>query len=164
MEHEQDVDGGGGQAEERADQGGGGRREARSTHRRRCGGSRRRRSEAATAMGKVGERKRSRAEKEREGGKRDGSEGAAGVTRGKSPRAIFPHIIIREGLGVSMATHTPPSFHPSTPGTLPSSPTYIHPLIHSAPRLLICRRTRIGTYAHTRAFVCMRARARSERC
>jgi len=88
--------------------------------------------------------------------RRDGRD----VTRGKSPRAIFPHIIIREGLGVSMATHTPPSSHPSTPGTLTGSPTYIQPLIHSAPRLLICRRTHIGTYARTRTRVCARGRAR----
>lgn len=30
----------------------------------------------------------------------------------------------------------------------PRSPTHIHPLIHSAPRLLICRRTRIGTHIY----------------
>jgi len=117
-------------------------------------------------MGKVGERKHSRAKGERERGgwearwgEDGGTErGGRDVTRGKSPRAIFPHIIIREGLGVSMATHTPPSSHPSTPGTLTGSPTYIQPLIHSAPRLLICRRTHIVTYA--RARTCARARAR----
>lgn len=73
------------------------------------------------------------------GGRVEGMEGG-GVTRGKSPRAIFPHIIIREGLGVSMVT----THHP-----LP-----VPLLIHSAPRLLICRRTRIGTCARMRLPLC----------
>lgn len=73
------------------------------------------------------------------GGRVEGMEGG-GVTRGKSPRAIFPHIIIREGLGVSMVT----THHP-----LP-----VPLLIHSAPRLLICRRTRVGTCARMRLPLC----------
>lgn len=75
----------------------------------------------------------------RGGGRVEGMEGG-GVTRGKSPRAIFPHIIIREGLGVSMVT----THHP-----LP-----VPLLIHSAPRLLICRRTRVGTCARMRLPLC----------
>lgn len=73
------------------------------------------------------------------GGRVEGMEGG-GVTRGKSPRAIFPHIIIREGLGVSMVT----THHP-----LP-----VPLLIHSAPRLLMCRRTRVGTCARMRLPLC----------
>lgn len=55
-----------------------------------------------------------------------------------------------------VTTHHPLLAHPC-------APTYIHPLIHSAPRLLICRRTRIGTYTHTHVHSCVhvsRARAR----
>lgn len=55
-----------------------------------------------------------------------------------------------------VTTHHPLLAHPCTP-------TYIHPLIHSAPRLLICRRTRIGTHTHTHVHSCVhvsRARAR----
>lgn len=124
------------------------REKREGVRRRRRGGSRRRRRRREEEEAElpprccggkgVGERKRSR------------EKGAGGVTRGKSPRAIFPHIIIREGLGVSMVTtHHPLLAHPC-------APTYIHPLIHSAPRLLICRRTRIGTHTHThtRSLMC----------
>lgn len=116
-----------GKAEEEGE--GGGRREKKVQ-----GWRARRRREGGKKGG--GEKERANY---RGGGRVEGMEGG-GVTRGKSPRAIFPHIIIREGLGVSMVT----THHP-----LP-----VPLLIHSAPRLLICRRTRVGTCARMRLPLC----------
>lgn len=64
-------------------------------------------------------------ERETERAGKEWSEWGGGVTRGKSPRAIFPHIIIREGLGVSMeTTHHPLPVPPPTSYTL--HPVYLY--------------------------------------
>ena len=75
-------------------------------------------------------KKREDGEEEEEEDENENERRRKGVTRGKSPRAIFPHIIIREGLGVSMVTtHQPPS------------PAFLFSFSCSAPRLLIRQRT-----------------------
>lgn len=116
------------------------RGESKETNERRKKRQRRKKVRRWRAKGTRVEKGRER-ETERAG--KEWSEWGGGVTRGKSPRAIFPHIIIREGLGVSMET----THHP-----LPVPPSH---LIHSAPRLLICRRTRVGTCARMRLSVCV---------
>lgn len=91
------------------------------------------REEESAGMARAKERERvrergggkKRASYREEGGRAEQRVGRGGVTRGKSPRAIFPHIIIREGLGVSMVTTHHPLSAPSPPHT-PCTPfTYM---------------------------------------